>query len=53
MIEGPLQLTCPGEAITFPDIEMVRQIYKKHGIWAKIKKQLIEEGKLVPKGSSR
>lgn len=44
---------CPGEAITFPDIEMVRQIYKKHGIWAKIKKQLIEEGKLVPRKSSR
>ena len=37
---------CFGKAITFPDIEKVRGIYKKEGIWAKVKKQLVEEGKL-------
>lgn len=37
---------CLGNAITFPDIEPVREIYKKEGIWAKVKKQLIDEGKI-------
>ena len=37
---------CLGEAITFPDLEGLRQLYKKEGIWAKVKKQLAEEGKL-------
>ena len=40
---------CLGNAISFPDIEYVREIYKKHGIWAKVKRQLKEEGKLVEK----
>ena len=35
---------CMGRAITFPDIEELRELYKKHGIWAKVKKQLKEEG---------
>ncbi len=35
---------CLGNAITFPDIKELRELYKKHGIWAKVKKQLIKEG---------
>jgi MinD superfamily P-loop ATPase len=37
---------CMGKAIHFPDIEAVREIYREEGIWAKVKKQLKEEGKL-------
>jgi NAD-dependent dihydropyrimidine dehydrogenase PreA subunit len=37
---------CLGEAITFPDLKTVREIYKKNGLWAKIKKQLKTEGRL-------
>ena len=37
---------CLGNAITFPDVASVRQLYKKEGIWGKVKKQLEEEGKL-------
>lgn len=37
---------CLGEAITFPDLKMVREIYKKNGLWVKIKKQLKAEGRL-------
>ena len=37
---------CMGKAISFPDIESVREIYKKEHLWAKVKKQLTEEGKL-------
>ena len=37
---------CLGNAISFPDIESVRQIYKSEGIWAKVKKQLKAEGKV-------
>lgn len=40
---------CLGEAITFPDIKDVREIYQREGIWAKVKKQLEEEGKLKSK----
>jgi len=43
---------CLGNAITFPDIETVRQLYKKEGIWAKVKKQLKKEGKLTIKEES-
>jgi len=35
-----------GEAITFPSIEQVRELYKKEKIWSKVKKVLEEEGKL-------
>lgn len=38
---------CLGEAITFPDLQKVREIYKKNGLWAKVKKQLKAEGKLT------
>ena len=36
---------CLGKAISFPDIESLRELYKKEGIWAKVKKQMEEEGK--------
>jgi NAD-dependent dihydropyrimidine dehydrogenase PreA subunit len=37
---------CLGKAISFPDIELVRQIYKREGIWAKVKRALEEQGKI-------
>lgn len=37
---------CQGEAISFPDKEALRELYKKEGIWAKVKKGLKEEGRL-------
>lgn len=40
---------CLGRAISFPDPETLRKLYTKEGIWAKVKKQMIEEGKLTPK----
>ena len=43
---------CLGEAITFPSIQTVREIYKREKIWSKVKKQLAEEGILsAEKGS--
>ena len=36
---------CLGEAMTFPDLEKVREIFRKNGPWAKIKKQLKSEGR--------
>lgn len=40
---------CMGEAISFPDKETIREIYKREKIWPKVKKQLIEEGKIKGK----
>jgi len=37
---------CLSNAISFPDIQKVREIYRKAGVWAKVKKQLKEEGKI-------
>lgn len=37
---------CLGNAISFPDIQVVRAIYKKRGVWSKVKKALQAEGKL-------
>lgn len=37
---------CMGKAISFPDIESIREIYRREGIWAKVKKQMREERKL-------
>ena len=37
---------CLGEAISFPDIAEVRTLYKREGIWSKVKKQLEQDGKL-------
>ena len=44
---------CMGKAISFPDIEGVREIYRKEHIWAKVKKQLKEEGKLKIKKNDK
>jgi len=38
---------CAGEAITFPSVVALRKLYKREGIWAKVRKQLKEEGKLA------
>ncbi len=37
---------CLGKAITFPDINELRELYKRENIWAKVKEQLIKKGKL-------
>jgi len=37
---------CLGNAISFPDIKTIRELYKKEGIWTKVKEQMREEGKL-------
>ncbi len=37
---------CLGNAISFPDIQQVREIYRREKVWASVKKQLMEEGKL-------
>jgi hypothetical protein len=39
-----------GNAISFPDLQEVRQIYRKQGVWSKVKRQLKEEGKLKISG---
>ncbi|NLF00219.1 MAG: ferredoxin family protein [Anaerolineales bacterium] len=41
---------CMGDAISFPDIEQVRALYKREHIWTKVKHQLQAEGKLVLTG---
>jgi hypothetical protein len=35
-----------GSAISFPDVRTIRELYRREGIWAKVKKQLEESGKL-------
>jgi len=35
---------CLGNAISFQDIKTIRELYKKEGIWAKVKKQLKAKG---------
>jgi len=37
---------CVGHAISFPDVKSVRDVYAREGIWAKVKRQLEEDGKL-------
>jgi len=37
---------CQGNAITFPDKKALRELYQKERIWAKVKKELTEIGKL-------
>ncbi|MCD6405894.1 MAG: ferredoxin family protein [Planctomycetes bacterium] len=41
---------CMSNAITFPDIANLRDLYRREGIWAKVKTQLQEEGKLAAAG---
>lgn len=40
---------CMGNAISFPDKETIREIYRREKIWSKVKKQLEEEGKIKTK----
>ena len=37
---------CLGNAISFPDIHQVRDLYKREKIWPKVKAELAEQGKL-------
>ncbi len=37
---------CPAWAISFPDIENVRRIYQREGIWEKISQVLKQEGRI-------
>lgn len=37
---------CQGNAITFPDKKALRELYQKERIWAKVKKELTEAGRL-------
>jgi MinD superfamily P-loop ATPase len=37
---------CQGVAITFPDVQYIRDIYQKEHLWGKIRKQMLEEGKI-------
>ena len=39
---------CQGEAITFPDKNELRALYKKERLWAKVTKQMKKDGKLEP-----
>jgi len=38
---------CMGEAISFPDIKELRELYKREKIWSKVQKELRKEGKLT------
>jgi len=38
---------CLGNAISFQNIKTIRELYKKEGIWAKVKKQLKARG-IIP-----
>ena len=40
---------CMGEAISFQNIENIRELYEKEKIWSKVKKVLKQEGKLAIK----
>lgn len=40
---------CLSHAITFPDLEEVRCLFKEYKVWSAVKKALIAEGK-IPKG---
>lgn len=37
---------CQGEAISFPDVHELRELYKKEHLWAKVTKQMKKDGKL-------
>jgi len=37
---------CLANAISFPEIQTVRELYKRQGIYGKVKKQLQQEGRL-------
>lgn len=37
---------CQGEAISFPDVKELRELYKKEKLWSKVTKQMKKDGKL-------
>ena len=37
---------CQGQAITFPDSDELRELYRKHRIWKAVREALRAEGKL-------
>lgn len=39
---------CQGGAITFPDPGPLLELYRREGLWDKVKKVMEEEGKLKP-----
>jgi MinD superfamily P-loop ATPase len=39
---------CEGNAITFPDMNELRALYKKEHLWAKVTRQMRELRKLTP-----
>jgi len=43
---------CMGEAITFPPLAPVREIYKREKIWSKVKRALREKG-AIPSTETR
>lgn len=43
---------CQGNAISFPDKKSLRELYKKERIWANVKKELTEEGRLEPEDTA-
>lgn len=43
---------CMGDAISFPDKKTLRELYKKEGIWAKVKRELEAEGRLEAEKSA-
>ena len=40
---------CKGEAISFPDVKELRDLYESENLWAKVTQQMKKEGKLTPK----
>lgn len=44
---------CEAHAITFPSLENVRETYRKRAVWGKVKKALIQEGKIPPRRAKR
>ena len=38
---------CLGNAIRLPELAQLRETYKQHGIWARVKQQLTAEGRLT------
>jgi len=39
---------CQGRAISFPDSEQIRKLYREHRIWKAVRQALEEEGKIPP-----
>lgn len=38
---------CPGNAISFPDLKELRDLYAREKIWAKVKEEMKKEGKIT------